>query len=143
MPVRELPTLPLSPPPLDRPLPAEGEGGVEIRDLDALFKGLADPVRIRILNVLAAGELCVCDIVDVLGLPQPTVSRHLSYLRRSGLVTATREWKFAHYRLAAPENAVHRTLIECVRSCFAGVPALDGERAEGVKRAAYRAAEPC
>lgn len=55
-----------------------------VADLDAVFKGFADPTRIRILSVLAAGELCVCDIVDVLRLPQPAVSRHLAYLRRDG-----------------------------------------------------------
>ena len=75
-------------------------------DLDQLFKGFADPTRIRILSLLAAGELCVCDIVTILELPQPTVSRHLAYLRRMGLVKATREWKFAHYRLAEPDHAV-------------------------------------
>jgi ArsR family transcriptional regulator len=110
-------------------------------ELDTLFKGFADPTRIRILSLLAAGELCVCDIVELLGLPQPTVSRHLAYLRRSGLVEATREWKFAHYRLAEPANAVHRNLVACVRSCFTGVPALDAERARAEARA--RTAHPC
>ena len=110
-------------------------------ELDTLFKGFADPTRIRILSLLAAGELCVCDIVGILGLPQPTVSRHLAYLRRSGLVEATREWKFAHYRLAEPANAVHRNLVACVRSCFTGVPALDAERARAEARA--RTAHPC
>ena len=112
-------------------------------DLDTLFKGFADPTRIRILSVLAAGELCVCDIVELLGLPQPTVSRHLAYLRRSGLVEATREWKFAHYRLAEPANAVHRNLVACVRSCFTGVPALDEERARAAARVRAPAADPC
>ncbi len=114
-----------------------------VDDLDALFKGFAEPTRLRILNLLAAGELCVCDLVDVLELPQPMVSRHLAFLRRSGLVTATREWKFAHYRLAEPTNAVHRNLVACLRSCFTGVPSLDAERARAVARVAQRAAEPC
>ena len=52
----------------------------------------------------------------------------LAYLRRMGLVENTREGKFAHYRLADAENAVHRHLIDCARSCFVGVPALDRER---------------
>jgi ArsR family transcriptional regulator, arsenate/arsenite/antimonite-responsive transcriptional repressor len=123
-----------------RPLPLATP---TVTDLDALFKAFADPTRIRVLNVLAAGELCVCDVVDILRLPQPTVSRHLGYLRRAGLVEATREWKFAHYRLAEPANAVHRNLVNCVRSCFTGVPSLDAERAHAVKRVAARAAEPC
>ncbi len=116
---------------------------VELDDLDALFKGFADPTRLRVMNALAAGELCVCDLVELLGLAQPAVSRHLAYLRRMGLVEATREWKFAHYRLAEPANAVHRNLIACVRGCFTGVPSLDAERAAAVVRVRERAQVPC
>ena len=112
---------------------------VELDDLDALFKGFADPTRLRVLNALAAGELCVCDLVELLGLAQPAVSRHLAYLRRMRLVEATRDWKFAHYRLAEPSNAVHRNLIACVRGCFTGVPALDAERAAATQRVHARA----
>ncbi len=112
-------------------------------DLDSVFKGFADPTRIRILSVLAAGELCVCDIVDILGLPQPAVSRHLAYLRRMGLVEATREWKFAHYRLAEPEHAVHENLLDCVRTCFRGIKPLDKERKQAEARVKARATEPC
>ena len=108
--------------------------GPTIEDLDTLFRGFADPTRIRILSLLVAGELCVRDIVDILGLPQPTVSRHLAYLRRAGLVSATREWKFSHYRLAEPEYAVHRNLLNCVRSCFRGIESLDRERARAEAR---------
>ena len=114
-----------------------------VEDLDAVFKGFADPTRIRILSVLAAGELCVCDIVDILRLPQPAVSRHLAYLRRMGLVEATREWKFAHYRLAAPEHAVHQNLLNCVRTCFRGIDSLDAERRQAEARVLARASEPC
>ena len=89
-----------------------------LQDLDSLFRGFADPTRIRILSLLAAGELCVCDIVGILGLPQPAVSRHLAYLRRSGLVEANRARRFAHYRLARPRDPVHGNLLACVRSCF-------------------------
>lgn len=114
-----------------------------VEDLDAVFKGFADPTRIRILSVLAAGELCVCDIVDILRLPQPAISRHLAYLRRMGLVEATREWKFAHYRLAAPEHAVHKNLLSCVRTCFRGIDSLDAERRQAEARVLARASEPC
>lgn len=114
---------------IDSALSADNAPTCNVDDLDALFRGFADPTRLRVLNALVAGELCVCDLVDLLGLPQPAVSRHLAYLRRMGLVEATREWKFAHYRLASPGNAVHRNLIACVRSCFTGVPTLEAERA--------------
>lgn len=128
--------------------PPTGRGGLPILQpgvdaLDVLFKGFADPTRLRILNMLAAGELCVCDLVELLELPQPTVSRHLAYLRRSGLVTMTREWKFAHYRLAEPTHDVHGTLVACIRSCFAGIPTLDAERSAAVVRAAERARLDC
>ena len=114
-----------------------------VADLDALFRAFADPTRLRILNLLAAGELCVCDIVELLGLPQPTVSRHLAALRRAQLVDVSREWKYAHYRLAGPANGVHRNLVACVRSCFVGIPALDAERSAAERRVRDREADPC
>ena len=114
-----------------------------IADLDLLFRGFADPVRLRVLNVLVAGELCVCDLVDLLRLPQSTVSRHLRYLHRAGLVEVTREWKFAHYRLAEPALPVHRTLLGCVRTCFRGIAQLDRERAAADAKVRARAEDPC
>jgi ArsR family transcriptional regulator len=114
-----------------------------LADLDALFKGFADPTRIRILNLLAAGELCVCDIVALLELPQSSVSRHLAYLLRSELVEVSRGWKFAHYRLAASGNPVHQNLLTCVRTSFRGIPALEAERARAADRVRERASDPC
>ena len=114
-----------------------------VEDLETLFKAFADPTRLRILSLLAAGELCVCDIVEILGIPQPTVSRHLAALRAAGLVAVTREWKFAHYRLAEPADPVHRNLIMCVRSCFRGIRSLDRERVNAEQRASARETDPC
>ena len=113
-----------------------------VEDLDGVFKGFADPTRIRILSLLAAGELCVSDIVEILELPQPAVSRHLAYLRRMGLVEVKRDLKFAHYRLAAPEHAVHQNLISCVRTCFRGITSLDKERSKAEARVQSRTSEP-
>ena len=125
------------------PLPVVALPAPGVEAMDALFKGFADSTRLRILNLLAAGELCVCDMVNILRLPQPTVSRHLAYLRRMGLVQATRDLKFAHYRLAEPKHTVHANLLNCVRSCFRGIPALDVERAHAEARARERAAASC
>jgi ArsR family transcriptional regulator len=125
-----------------RTLPPPSSSGT-IADLDLLFRGFADPTRLRILNVLAAGELCVCDMVAILRLPQSTVSRHLSYLRRSELVEVERGAKLDHYRLASPSLPVHATLLGCVRTCFRGIVQLDRERAEAEGRVKIRAAEPC
>jgi ArsR family transcriptional regulator len=114
-----------------------------VAKLDALFKAFADPTRLRILNALAAGELCVCDIVDLLDLPQSNVSRHLAALRHAGLVEVVRWQQFAHYRLSAPDHPVHRTLLNCVRSCFKGIESLDDERAAAEARVTAREADPC
>lgn len=119
------------------------EAPTAVADLETLYKGFADGTRIRILNLLAAGELCVCDITEILALPQSTISRHLGYLLRSDLVEVTRDWKFAHYRLARPEDAIHQNLIGCVRTCFRGIPSLDRERAKAEARIKSRKEDPC
>lgn len=71
-----------------------------IDQLEETFKALADRTRLRILALLGNNEVCVCHIHDSLGLPQPTVSRHLAYLRRTGLVTARRDGVWMHYRVS-------------------------------------------
>ena len=65
-----------------------------------LFKGLADPIRLRIAVLLLGQELCVCDLMEVLKVPQSTVSRHMSRMKTSGLVTDRRSGKWVYYRLA-------------------------------------------
>ena len=81
----------------------------ELKDLEALtdvYAALADPTRLRILSLLGEDELCVCHIHATLDVPQPTASRHLAYLRKSGLVEARREGIWMHYRLAPIDNPV-------------------------------------
>ena len=72
--------------------------------LDLLFRALADPTRLRLLNLIAGREICVCYFVEILRLSQPKVSRHLAYLRRAGIVAARREGKWMHYRLLIPRE---------------------------------------
>jgi ArsR family transcriptional regulator len=80
-----------------------------------VVKALADPIRLRLLSLLAGHqEICVCHLHDALELPQPTVSRHLAYLRKSGLVAARKEGLWVHYRLARPASDMHRLLLACV-----------------------------
>src|SRR6187401_2047033 len=71
-----------------------------IDQLEDVFKALADKTRLRILGLLGNNEVCVCHIHDTLALPQPTVSRHLAYLRRSGLVDTRRDGVWMHYQVA-------------------------------------------
>lgn len=108
----------------------------------AAFRALGDPTRIRIVNLLAAGELCVCDLVDLLALPQPTISRHLAVLRASGLVRTRRVGRFCHYRLAEPESTLHATLLETVRRDLDEGP-LAAERSEARGRVEQRRRTPC
>ena len=110
----------------------------ELANLDALFRGFADPTRLRLLNAMVPGPLCVSDAVEVLGLPQPLVSRHLAYLRRVGLVSVERAAKYARYQLAEPVTPAHASLLSCVRSCFVAVGMLETERAAAAGRSAAR-----
>ncbi|HTS16916.1 MAG TPA: metalloregulator ArsR/SmtB family transcription factor [Verrucomicrobiae bacterium] len=91
---------------------------------DRLFKAFADETRLRILNLVAQRERCVCEFQKILRVPQPKISRHLAYLRRSGLLVARREGRWIHYSLAKPESAVHTALVGCIRSCFRDVDLL-------------------
>ena len=95
-----------------------------VNSVDKMFRAFSDRTRLRILNLLLRGELCVCDIVNTLKVPQPTVSRHLAYLRTAGLVEARREGLWMHYRLATPKAAFHKKLIDCLGCCFQDVPQL-------------------
>jgi len=92
--------------------------------LDRLFRALADRTRLHIVYLLLGGELCVCDLVGALQVPQPTASRHLAYLRRAGLVVARKEGPWAYYRLAEPNSAMHAQLLGCLKTCFSQSPPL-------------------
>lgn len=93
--------------------------------VDRMFRAFSNRTRLRILNLLRSGELCVCDLVRVIGAPQPTVSRHLAYLRKARLVTARKEGLWMYYQLAKARNDFHRKLLECLECCFtAEVPEL-------------------
>src|SRR6202022_5083393 len=80
-----------------------------------LFKALADPTRLRLLNLLACGETCVCELADTLRVVQPKVSRHLARLKRAGLVDARRNGKWTHYRWVQHGEPLVRHVLEGVR----------------------------
>jgi ArsR family transcriptional regulator, arsenate/arsenite/antimonite-responsive transcriptional repressor len=104
--------------------------------VDLMFRAFSDPIRLRILSLIQPGELCVCDLVQILRAPQPTISRHLSYLKRAGLINARQEGSWNYYRLATPRTAFHGKLLECLTSCFKDVPdiAKDASRAVAVRK---------
>ena len=89
-----------------------------MRELEQYFKALGDISRLRIMNLLLHGELCVCDIQYVLENSQPNVSRHLSYLKNSGMVIDRRDGYRVYYRLTDPGQATKRSLFDFLRQAF-------------------------
>jgi ArsR family transcriptional regulator len=96
--------------------------------LENTFKALADQTRLRILGLLQSGEICVCDIHGSLGLPQPTVSRHLAYLRKSRLVDTRKDGLWVHYRLAQLPDPVMQALLDAVTHAIGHVEAGHRDR---------------
>jgi ArsR family transcriptional regulator len=107
-----------------------------INGADAKFRAFSDRTRLRILHLLRVGELCVNDLVEVINVPQPTASRHLSYLRRAELVVTRKDGQWMYYSLAPARNAFHQKLLECLSQCFNEVPAIrkDAVRAAKLKK---------
>lgn len=82
------------------------------------FRAFSDRTRLRILHLLRGGaEVCVGDLVAVLGAPQATVSRHLAYLRRAGLVRVRKDGPWKHYSLVPPGSQIHDSLLACLDAC--------------------------
>lgn len=96
--------------------------------LDRFFKALGDPTRLRLLNLMADGEVCVCFLVDLLDESQPKISRHLAYLRRAGLVAARREGKYLHYRIDRPADEGANRILDTVLSTLREDRAMQRDR---------------
>lgn len=114
----------------------------KLSGLENLFKALADGTRLRILALLQAGEICVCDIHESLGLPQPTVSRHLAYLRKFGLVQGRKEGLWVHYRLAPLPDPVAQTVVDAVNHALGHLDAGEKDRRRLLKMADVSPVEP-
>ncbi|MFZ0411183.1 MAG: metalloregulator ArsR/SmtB family transcription factor [Candidatus Acidiferrales bacterium] len=99
-----------------------------------MFRAFSDRTRLRILHLLVQDDMCVCDIVSIIRVPQPRASRHLAYLRKAGLIEKRKQGLWAYYKLIAPASSFHRSLIECLKECFRDVPELarDAKRASRV-----------
>jgi ArsR family transcriptional regulator len=97
--------------------------------VDLIFRAFADRTRLRILNLLRdREEICVCDLMRVLDLPQAKVSRHLAYLRKAGLVAGRKDQQWMHYRLLPARGKFHAKLLDCLACCMAEVPGLKDDR---------------
>src|SRR5438045_7420258 len=96
-------------------------------EMATLFQALGDRTRLRILGLLLTGEVCVCDIHESLKIPQPKASRHLAYLRRSGLVDTRREGLWIHYRLGKLADPVMAAIVDAVRHALTHVDTVHRE----------------
>ena len=114
-----------------------------LRRIAALHEACADPARLRLLNLLEAGDLCVCDLTDLTGLSQPFVSRHLARLRTAGLVRVERRGKFAYYALADLGDGLAAQRDATLKAVSAAHPALARERKAAGRAAGRRLRLPC
>jgi ArsR family transcriptional regulator len=103
-------------------------------NLEFLFKALADRTRLRLISLIGDTEVCVCFFVVILKISQPKISRHLAYLRRAGIVSARREGKWMHYRLADPPDEHAARIFREVRASLNEHPEFqrDQEKLEQV-----------
>jgi ArsR family transcriptional regulator len=101
-----------------------------LTEMETLFKALADTTRLRILGLLLTGEVCVCDLHESLKIGQSKASRHLAYLRKTGLVETRRDGLWVHYRLGTLSNPVLAPIGDAVRHGLAhmGRVQRDAER---------------
>ncbi|HEV7966004.1 MAG TPA: metalloregulator ArsR/SmtB family transcription factor [Candidatus Acidoferrales bacterium] len=98
--------------------------------IDLLFRALADRTRLRLLNLIADKEICVCYFVEILRMSQPKISRHLAYLRHAGIVAARRQGRWMHYRLLAPRDRVAAAILKETLAHFRQIPEMQGDLAK-------------
>lgn len=96
---------------------------------ERFFQALGDTTRLRLLNLMREQELCVCYFVEILGQPQPKISRHLAYLRRAGVVASRREGKWMHYCIVPPADAGAALLLSHTLAWLKQDRAMQADRA--------------
>ena len=97
--------------------------------LATLFAALADNTRLRLLNLMAGREVCVCYFVEILRQSQPKISRHLAYLRKAGIVSARREGKWMHYRISVPADAGVAAILDAALASLRSNPQMQADLA--------------
>ena len=96
--------------------------------MERFFRALADRTRLRVLNLLGDDEVCVCFLAEILQTSQPSISRHLAYMRRAGIVGARREGKWMHYRIVEPPDVNAASFLIEVRAWLAQDKAMQRDR---------------
>ena len=98
-------------------------------NVERFFQALGDSTRLRLLNLIGDQEICVCYLVEILGGPQPKISRHLAYLRSAGIVGARREGKWMHYRIVMPPHIGAAQILKQTLSWLKEEKAMQVDRA--------------
>jgi ArsR family transcriptional regulator len=113
-------------------------------DLVKIYECLCDVTRLRLLNVLAQGPLCVCHFQEILGEPQVKISKHLAYLRARGLVEVEREGNWMIYELPAKPSRGLKANLACLQDCAGENPVFKRDLAR-LRKLAPKFAEtsPC
>jgi ArsR family transcriptional regulator len=104
--------------------------GTKSASLAGLFAALADPTRLRLLNLMDGREVCVCFFVEILRQGQPKISRHLAYLRKAGIVSARREGKWMHYRMVPQADEAAASILMAVLASLRGDRQMQADRAK-------------
>lgn len=110
-------------------------------ELARIYECLCDPTRLRILNLLRSGPLCVCHLQDILGMAQVKVSKHLGYLKTRGMVSVKREGNWRIYSLVARQSKILKANLACLQDCAGEDKILLGDRKKLAKVHALIAAD--
>lgn len=111
-----------------------------MEDIAQIYKALSEQMRLRILMLLTHGELCVCDLMAVLEEPQSKVSRHVAYLKNSGLIKGRRVGTWMHYFLKEPLEGLAAAHVEFLKRELSG---LDWAREDVEKMKEVQAKKLC
>ena len=97
-------------------------------DPELFFSALADRTRLRLLNLMHDGEVCVCFFAEALGTNNPKISRHLSYLKRANLVAARRDGKWMHYSISEPTDKSAAEVFSATMKMLDNDPEMKADR---------------
>ena len=101
--------------------------------MERFFQALGDNTRLRLLNLIGEQEICVCYFVEILGGPQPKISRHLAYLKSAGILAARRDGRWMHYRIVQPPHAGASMILRQTLEWLKEDKAMQADRARLTK----------
>ena len=101
---------------------------LDVRPTSGLLKALADDNRLRMVALLARGELCVCHIASALDVSQPNASQHLTVLRNAGVVESRREGSWIYYRMCEERDPARGRILSAILDAFSDVEAAAEDR---------------